>query len=217
MAGSPIRLGSVRGRRRSPDQRGGHGPRSGTRPWREDPPVLMARTHASTPARQFVPRARRGPVGTPLHVRARMESRFRDRGDAGRRLGEAFARYAGQADLVMLPRGGVPVGFEVAQRLRRVRRAEARCTGSRGARHGRHRLRRRPGAQRRRRRHATHPGGRHRRRRGARAAGARASRTRLSGGPARPRGARSHCRARRRRAGDRRHDARRRSARSSSS
>jgi putative phosphoribosyl transferase len=43
---------------------------------------------------------------------------FRDRQDAGRRLGEALARYAGEDPLVLaLPRGGVPVGFEVAAAL----------------------------------------------------------------------------------------------------
>jgi putative phosphoribosyl transferase len=44
---------------------------------------------------------------------------FRDREDAGRRLAGAVARYAGRDDVVVLalPRGGVPVGFEVATRL----------------------------------------------------------------------------------------------------
>jgi putative phosphoribosyl transferase len=44
---------------------------------------------------------------------------FRDRADAGRRLAEALGRYRGEQDLVVLalPRGGVPVGFELARGL----------------------------------------------------------------------------------------------------
>jgi len=47
-------------------------------------------------------------------------SRFRDRADAGRYLGEVLSKYAGRGDVVVLalPRGGVPVGFEVAQALK---------------------------------------------------------------------------------------------------
>ncbi|MGC9974029.1 MAG: phosphoribosyltransferase, partial [Gaiellaceae bacterium] len=46
-------------------------------------------------------------------------SRFRDRADAGRYLGELLTNYAGRDDVLVLalPRGGVPVGFEVAQVL----------------------------------------------------------------------------------------------------
>ena len=45
--------------------------------------------------------------------------RFRDRSDAGRRLAEKLAAYADRPDMVVLglPRGGVPVAFEVARTL----------------------------------------------------------------------------------------------------
>ena len=44
---------------------------------------------------------------------------YRDRFDAGRALAAKLARYAGRPDVVVLalPRGGVPVGYEVAQAL----------------------------------------------------------------------------------------------------
>jgi putative phosphoribosyl transferase len=47
------------------------------------------------------------------------ERRFHDRSDAGRRLADALAGYAGAQDLLVLalPRGGVAVGAEVARRL----------------------------------------------------------------------------------------------------
>jgi putative phosphoribosyl transferase len=48
-----------------------------------------------------------------------MENRFKDRYDAGRRLAEALKSYGGRQDVIVLalPRGGVPVGYEVARAL----------------------------------------------------------------------------------------------------
>lgn len=45
--------------------------------------------------------------------------RFRDRADAGRRLAERLSGYANRPDVLVLglPRGGVPVAYEVAQAL----------------------------------------------------------------------------------------------------
>src|SRR5438874_2977266 len=44
---------------------------------------------------------------------------FRDRGDAGRKLATGLMGYAGRPDLLVLalPRGGVPVAYEVARAL----------------------------------------------------------------------------------------------------
>jgi putative phosphoribosyl transferase len=49
-----------------------------------------------------------------------MVRRFRDRYEAGRLLADRLAAYAGQPDVLVLalPRGGVPVGYEVARALR---------------------------------------------------------------------------------------------------
>ncbi len=48
-----------------------------------------------------------------------MDYSFRDRKDAGRLLAERLAEYANRDDVIVLalPRGGVPVGFEVARAL----------------------------------------------------------------------------------------------------
>ena len=45
---------------------------------------------------------------------------FRDRSDAGRKLAEALSDYVGRSDAIVLalPRGGVPVGAEIASRLK---------------------------------------------------------------------------------------------------
>jgi putative phosphoribosyl transferase len=45
---------------------------------------------------------------------------FRNRTDAGKRLAEELRAYADRSDVIVLglPRGGVPIGFEVAQALR---------------------------------------------------------------------------------------------------
>jgi putative phosphoribosyl transferase len=48
-----------------------------------------------------------------------MEGAFPNRAEAGRLLAERLEKYAGRTDVVVLglPRGGVPVAYEVAQRL----------------------------------------------------------------------------------------------------
>jgi putative phosphoribosyl transferase len=48
-----------------------------------------------------------------------MSFRFQDRADAGRMLAAKLADYAGRRDVVVLglPRGGIPVAYEVATRL----------------------------------------------------------------------------------------------------
>src|SRR5215470_10507565 len=46
-------------------------------------------------------------------------SRYHDRHEAGRVLGQALGKYAREPDQIVLalPRGGVPVGYEVAAAL----------------------------------------------------------------------------------------------------
>lgn len=48
-----------------------------------------------------------------------MEWRFKNREEAGQMLAETLSEYSGSKDLIVLalPRGGVPVAFEVAQKL----------------------------------------------------------------------------------------------------
>jgi putative phosphoribosyl transferase len=46
-------------------------------------------------------------------------TRFRDRSEAGRLLAQKLSEYAGREDVIVLalPRGGIPVGYEVAKAL----------------------------------------------------------------------------------------------------
>ena len=46
-------------------------------------------------------------------------ARFHDRRDAGRKLAQELLHYANRSDVIVLalPRGGVPVGYEVALAL----------------------------------------------------------------------------------------------------
>lgn len=48
-----------------------------------------------------------------------MSTRFRNREDAGKQLAERLVRFANRPNLIVLalPRGGVPVGFQIAKRL----------------------------------------------------------------------------------------------------
>jgi putative phosphoribosyl transferase len=50
----------------------------------------------------------------------RTAERFRDRPEAGRELGEELHAFAGREDVIVLglPRGGVPIAYEVARALR---------------------------------------------------------------------------------------------------
>jgi len=54
-----------------------------------------------------------------MAVEANSVAAFRDRRDAGRRLAEQLSAYGNRSDVTVLalPRGGVPVGYEVARAL----------------------------------------------------------------------------------------------------
>ncbi len=56
---------------------------------------------------------------TPRYGRLEVDHRFRGRSEAGRELAGLLSAYAGRDDVIVLglPRGGVPVAFEVAQAL----------------------------------------------------------------------------------------------------
>src|SRR5437763_15237818 len=62
----------------------------------------------------------RGASGLPFRRRSGGCSMlFRDRYDAGRQLADALSNYAGRSDVLVLalPRGGLPVAYEVAKAL----------------------------------------------------------------------------------------------------
>src|SRR5215510_12314742 len=52
--------------------------------------------------------------------RARLMTVYRDRVDAGKTVSAQLSKYANRDDVIVLalPRGGVPVGYEVAKALR---------------------------------------------------------------------------------------------------
>ena len=76
-----------------------------------------------------------------------MKTQFFNRTEAGQFLAENLSAYANRDDVLVLalPRGGVPVAAEVAEKTRRAARcvccSQARLARSYGTGHGRHRLR----------------------------------------------------------------------------
>ena len=138
---------------------------------------------------------------------------FHNRSDAGRQLASRLHRYAGRSDVVVLalPRGGVPVGAEIARAPRRAARClpgpQARRAVPPGARDGRHRRGRHRGAARARDSRAGHPAARSIDEVAvARAARARTARRAVPRRPTPARRARPHGHPGRRRPGDRRDD-----------
>src|SRR4051812_4677695 len=65
-----------------------------------------------------VDRAALGDLAAGMHGSSAMQA-FRDRRDAGRELARRLDHLAGNPDVTVLalPRGGVPVGYEIARRL----------------------------------------------------------------------------------------------------
>src|SRR4051812_4811340 len=62
----------------------------------------------------------RNPERRPYPMIDSAHGRFRDRRHGGRELATLLSRYRDRTDVIVLalPRGGVPVGFEVATALR---------------------------------------------------------------------------------------------------
>jgi predicted phosphoribosyltransferase/dienelactone hydrolase len=90
----------------------------------EEPGTLeeVSRLAAQWFRSQFVPArgSRRAAASGNGHAREPFEIPFRDRREAGRALARWLGGYAGRADVLVLalPRGGVPVAWEVARALR---------------------------------------------------------------------------------------------------
>src|SRR5205809_7494156 len=81
-----------------------------------DAPCCRSHTSADSSLGVAVRRLPRVLAGSAVVMETR---RFRDRAEAGRLLAERLRQYAGRDDVVVLalPRGGVPVGYEVARAL----------------------------------------------------------------------------------------------------